>query len=308
MSKILITPKINPDLDGVACAYAYAKFLNITQKENQYVAGIYGKPQVEARFLLEKLKINNGLVYNPEDNFDKFIIVDASDVKGMPSIMRPLDVIEVIDHRETHKAMELFPNANIQIEPVGAAATLIFEKFKEISFPFDENIMFLLYGAIFSNTLNFKSDIVSDRDVEAVKFIGNNLTSLVPSGMIDEMFKYKTEYIIHNFEEVIKDDFKIFDYNGKLGIAQIEGFDFENLINIQKEQISDVLKKIKDENQLNYIFLTAADIKNGYNIFLVIDEITKRLLAGRMGLIFNADNVARNSKLLLRKQILPLII
>ena len=57
MNKILVTPKINPDLDGVACAYAYVQFLNMTDKENEYVAGIFGKPQIEAEFLLKKMNI-----------------------------------------------------------------------------------------------------------------------------------------------------------------------------------------------------------------------------------------------------------
>ena len=38
---ILVTPKINPDLDGVACAYVYASLLNVLDKENKYIAGIF---------------------------------------------------------------------------------------------------------------------------------------------------------------------------------------------------------------------------------------------------------------------------
>ena len=41
----------------------------------------------------------------------------------MPVVIRPQDVVEVIDHRLSNNAAELFPKAKIQIEPVGAAAT-----------------------------------------------------------------------------------------------------------------------------------------------------------------------------------------
>lgn len=308
MSKILITPKINPDLDGVACACAYAEFLNTKHKENQHVAGIYGRPHIEARFLLEKLNVKDEFSYNPTESFDKFIIVDASDAKGMPDIIRPEDVIEVIDHREAHQAQALFSNAKIQVEPVGAAATLIFEKIKQAAMPITDKLMFLLYGAIFSNTLNFKSSVVDQRDRESVKFIENNLSSLSVGGTIEEMFDYKTEYIKNNLEEVFRDDFKIFDYSGKLAIVQIEGFDLDNLVCDKKDEIKDILTKLKNESGLDYIFLTAADIKNAYNIFVAIDENTKLLLSRVLGLSFDDNGIARNTKLLLRKQIFPLLI
>ena len=307
MTKILITPKINPDLDGVASAYAYAKFLNATDKSHQYIAGLYGRPQIEARFLLEKLNIKDGIVFNPTNDFDKFIIVDASDLKGMPAIIRPQDVIEVIDHRATHNATALFPNAKIQIELVGAAATLILEKLKSTNF-LENQAGLLLYGAIFSNTLNFKSDLATDRDQEAVEFIDNNFNSLIPENIITAMFISKTTYINENLEEVLRDDFKIFDYSGKLGIAQIEGFDLNDLVNKKRTEINQILEKLKKENNLDYIFLTAADINNNQNIFLVIDKNSQNLLEKKLALTFNSNNIAQNPRLLLRKQILPLLL
>lgn len=306
MNTILITPKINPDLDGVACAYAYAAFLNIVDKENTYIAGIYGNPQSEAKFLFDKFNIKDGFILNPEIKFDKFIIVDASDIKGMPEIIRPQDVVEVIDHRETHKAEELFPNAKIQIEKVGAAATLIFEKIVGAKLPIDSNSVFLLFGAIFSNTLNFKSDIATERDIKAVKNLKDDYDVIIPLNLIDEMFEYKTNYIANNLKEVINSDFKTFD--GDLGIAQLEGFDLQNMISEKIEDIGNILKKVKIKFNLEYIFLTAPDIKNEYNVFVAIDEKTKSLLTKSINLSFDNNGIAKNNKLFLRKQLLPLLI
>jgi manganese-dependent inorganic pyrophosphatase len=306
MNKILITPKINPDLDGVACAYAYAQLLNIIDSQNQYIAGIYGEPQSEARFLLAKYNINEGLLFSPKIEFDKFIIVDASDIKGMPEIIRPQDVIEVIDHRAVHQAEKLFVNAKIQVEPVGAAATLIFEKLKAAKLAIKPESAHLLLGAIFSNTLNFKSDIVSTRDVFAKEFLIKDCHELIPMNFINEMFSYKTEYIINNLEKTITDDFKIFDNH--LGVAQLEGFNLEKVVNIKVKEIKEILQKIVKTNNLEYVFLTVADIKNGYNIFVAIDEKTKIILNKSMGLSFNNNGIAKNNKLFLRKQILPLLV
>lgn len=306
MKTILITPKINPDLDGVACAYVYTKLLNTLDKANKYIAGIYGKPQSEARFLLEKFNIKDGLIFNQKMEFDKFIIVDASDIKGMPEVIRPQDVVEVIDHREIHKAKGLFPSAKIQIEPVGAAATLIFEKIRETGLPINSNDVFLLFGAIFSNTLNFKSDIVSERDLKAIESLKNDYGVIIPSNLIDEMFQYKTEYIVNNLEEAMISDFKTFD--GGLGIAQLEGFDLQDVIDNKIGDIKEILKKIKEKLNLEYIFLTAPDVKNEYNLFVVIDEKTKSLLSKSIDLSFNNSGITKNNKLFLRKQLLPLLV
>lgn len=305
MNKILITPKINPDLDGVACVYAYAQLLSFLDKDNEYVAGIFGTPHSEAQFLINKFNITDVLIFNPELVFDKFILVDASDIKGMPTVIRPQDVVEVIDHRATHEAAVLFPNAKIHIELVGAAATLVLEKMKEANFKVDANSTYLLFAAIYSNTLNFKTN-VDTRDIEAVSFLSHNAAVEISPTLINEMFRYKTEYISNNLEEVIRVDFKTFD--GGLGIAQIEGFDLEYLVTKQREEISKALTKLKAEHNLKYIFLTAADINKGYNVFVAIDEDSKQLLSKSMTLVFNEEGIAKNDKLLLRKQILPLLI
>jgi manganese-dependent inorganic pyrophosphatase len=304
MSKILITAKISPDLDGVACAYAYAKLMNSVDKDNEYIAGIYGEPQIEVKYLLNRFCIKRDLFFNPKDKFDKFILVDASDTKGMPECLRPEDVIEVIDHREIHRAPELFPTAKIQVEKVGAAATLIFEKFQEMKMPIDSDSLYLLLGAIYSNTLNFKSDISTQRDIDAVVFL-RNLNTCIPTALIDEIFKHKTKFIFLNLEKVIINDFKYFDSN--LGIAQLEGFNLNDIVNKKHKKIELVLNKLKEKHNLKYIFLTAADIKNSYNIFVTIDEDTRLLLAKSMNLVFNEKGIAKNHKLLLRKQIMPLL-
>lgn len=305
MSKILITAKIGPDLDGVACAYAYAKLMNFVDKENEYVAGIYGEVQVEVKYLLNRFSIKKDLLLNPKDKFDKFIMVDASDTKGMPECLRPDDVVEVIDHREIHRAPELFPNAKIQIEKVGAAATLIFEKFQEMKMPIDSDSLYLLLGAIYSNTLNFKSDISTQRDIDAVVSLRNS-SNCIPTDLIDEMFNYKTEYIFHNLEEVIVGDFKYF--NNGLGIAQLEGFNLKEIVNKKHKKIELVLNKLKEKYGLKYIFLTAADIKNSHNIFVTVDEDTRLLLSKSMNLVFDEKGSAKNHRLLLRKQIMPLLL
>ena len=308
MGKILITPKINPDLDGVACAYAYSKLLNKIYSGNEYTAGIYGQAQNEALFLLDKFQINDVLSLNPVDiSFDEFIIVDASDTKGMPAVIRPQDVIEIVDHRETNKAREIFHRAKLDIELVGAAATLIFEKFQEMKQDIDFDSALLLYGAIFSNTLNLKNN-VDNRDLTAVTTLEEILRIRIsePKDIVDEMFQCKTKYIEENLEECIRSDFKHFDDG--LGVAQLEGFDMFKIITEHYSYIKGILDSVRNEFKLDKVFLTAADIRNGYNIFLAINNETAELLTDKMNIEFDVKGIAKSDRLYLRKQILPMFV
>jgi len=304
--KILITPKINPDLDGLACAYAYSKLLNVVDQDNEYVAGIFGQPHIEARFLLGKLGIKDTLHFNPETNFAKFIIVDASDLKGMPKIIRPEDVIEVVDHRIVHQAGKIFINAQINIELLGAAATLIFEKYQTQKIDFDYSSALLLYGAIFSNTLNFQVDIAGFRDREAVRALSEKFN--MPVDIINEMFQYKTDYSEDNLVESIRDDSKTFNLKTgqKISIAQIEGFDLENIFRLKEKEIGSALRELKAAAELDIIFLNLVDIKNGFNIIVTIDDESRLLLSDKLGLKF-IGNISRTDQLWLRKQIMPIL-
>ena len=96
MGKILVTPKINPDLDGTSCTLAYADLLNRTGKTVEGL--IFGESQSEVQYFVKKQGI---LIPTKPDGFnsdwENYILVDASSMKGMPKAVDPNKVIEIID-------------------------------------------------------------------------------------------------------------------------------------------------------------------------------------------------------------------
>ena len=54
---ILVTAYERPDLDGTACAFAYAEFLQKSRKDA--ICGIFGNPHREAQFVLERFDIKS---------------------------------------------------------------------------------------------------------------------------------------------------------------------------------------------------------------------------------------------------------
>jgi inorganic pyrophosphatase/exopolyphosphatase len=127
MPKTLITGAALPDIDAWACALAYADYLNQKTKTQDYVAKFEAKGHLSGQFVADYL----GLPYDilqQGDVFEQLILVDASERTGLPKMLDPEKVVEVIDHR-MYPHYDYFPKSRFRVEPVGAAATLIAEFF-----------------------------------------------------------------------------------------------------------------------------------------------------------------------------------
>lgn len=168
MKSIVVGGSAYADIDVLACISAYTQLLRLMNRE---AAGIISGPwnqTIPQSIKKWPLEIGNTLT-DPVDQCH-FILVDVSDPNFMEKFVPLERVIEVFDHHYGHELFwkQKLPNTT-NIGKVGACATLIWEKFKEHGFqsmisPVNAN---LLYTAIFANTLNFKSLVTSDRDVNA---------------------------------------------------------------------------------------------------------------------------------------------
>lgn len=301
--EIIITAYENPDLDGTASAYAYAEFLNKIF-DKKAIPAFFGKPHKEAMFVLKKIGFEN--FNKAEDLFSKekkFILVDSSDLNGISEKISPDQVIEVIDHRKIHQA-EVFNNAKIQIELVGAAATLVAEKFYQNNLDISESSAVLLYTAIISNTINFKAKITTDRDIKMTNWLKTKIN--IDDDFIHEMFVFKSQ-LDESLLQTMKNYLAFFNFfNKKIAIAQLEFVDLENFINNNLLEIKDCLEQIKKENNSDYCFLTAIDIEKGYNFFVALDEQTKNMLENIFDIKFTNDNYRREG-IIMRKEIVPLL-
>ena len=298
----LIIPYSNPDLDGVACAIGYEEYLS--SKAIQCKAAIFGEPQSEARFVLEKNSIPQPEnAQNLIHDVDEVILVDASDTIGISSQISREKVIEVIDHRIHFKKTD-FPNAKFQIEPVGAAATLIAEKFYKNNVNISTNTSLLLYSAIISNTINFKTGNTTQRDIHICDQISRNV--IIPSDWCDRMFQYKSNNFVVSFESFVNNYSGFFHLNFyDLIITQIEVVDIREFVILNEKDLIDIFKKTKRSYPEYLCMFNIVDIKNGFNIFFTLDEGMMILLKKRFNVVFHY-NYAVYDKVILRKELISI--
>lgn len=302
MKPILVTSYVNPDLDGVAGAIGYAEFLQ--KSGTSAVVGIIGEPHDEARYMLDRFGFRYPPLIQNANDYDDVILVDASDLNGLEGKVVPEKVMEVIDHRKVNGAHQ-FPRAKIQIELVGAAATLVAEKFMKNSTEISKESATLIYCAIISNTLNFKGSVTTERDKIAAEWL-NHIASL-PEHFWKELFIAKSDLTGTKLAERINGDFAWFALgNKKVGIAQLEIIGAKQLIDTRGNEIIEALEKTKNDMNLDIIFQNTIELDEGRNYLVTDDSAAKTLLENVLGVQFYGI-VAERQPVLMRKQIVPLL-
>ncbi len=304
--KIFVTSYKNPDLDGFGSAYAYAEFLNLQGIDA--VHGVFGTPRNEVGFVLKEFDIKyDQKSENLLGDYPEVVLADASSLPGLPSQINPKSVVEIIDHRKVHEA-ENFPNAKAQLELVGAAATLIAEKFYHAGIEPSKESAVLLFFGIVSNTINFKNNVTTDRDRKIGEWL--KVFFEFKEGQIDRFFESKVK-ISDSVEKSL--DYKIisyavpFDFGGNsIGIAQLEMVDVENFINSNLDEIEKRLEELKKDRDIDLVFLTCVDLKEYFNLYVCFEEKMKTILSTTLGLEFTGA-LAKKDGILMRKEIAPIL-
>lgn len=302
MKPILVTCYVNPDLDGLAGVVAYAEFLNKTGRPAR--TAIFGSPHDEAKYVTSRFKLTGPEEIANADGYEEVILVDASDLNGLEGRVAPEKIIEIIDHRKINEA-EKFTRAKVQIELVGAAATLIAEKFKEAGVPISRESAILIYSAIISNTLNFKGSVTTERDRNIAQWLKQFIE--IPDNYSQELFVAKSDLSGAKLAQRIESDFAWFILGGKrVSIAQLEIIGAEELIEERSEEIILILNKLKIDLNIDSIFLNIIELEKLKNFIVALDDSTKNLLEKVLDIKF-VGNVAVRNQLIMRKQIVPLI-
>ena len=237
-------------------------------------------------------------------NLERVVLVDASELRDLDKFIKPETVIEIIDHRKVNDAA-FFKNAKIQIELVGSAATLIAEKFYMNKIEISRDAATLLYGAIISNTLNFRSKNTTDRDRRMAEWLNKKFK--FPQTFADDMFRAKSDVAAEKLAQRIEADFAWFAFGiRKIGFAQLEIMDAKIVAETRKTEIFNILNTLKTKENLDDIFISLIDLGAGYNIFIAENPSMQSILANILGVMFQ-DDIATRPGFMMRKEITPLL-
>lgn len=298
MPKTLITTTLNPDLDDFASSYAYYKLLSNGSED--FELSFYGKFQPEAQFVIDRFVIDDFKI-DKREKYEEFILLDDSNPEKIPDMVRKELVKEIIDHHDIELARQNYPSANINIEQVGATATLVFQKYTEYKRDPSLLVARLLLASILTSTLNLQSHNTTDKDKSAVEYL-KNLYDL-DEKLAFAVFDYKTAYIKNNLINTLRNDLKVVDINGiKIAITQLEVTGAEEIVQKNMHVIKQTNESLRKREGAKYAFLTAVDIKEGVTILVAEDVMLIQMLQDKLHITFGEERAVIYD-FLLRKEI-----
>lgn len=294
MSIVVMGGSAYTDIDVLACAAAYKQLLQLQGWQAfAFVQGPWNQT-IPVAIKQWQIDVEDRSFRVGADS--QFVLVDFSDPKY---VNVDLDsVIEVFDHHYGHEVYwkdRIGVKANI--EKVGACATLIWERFKtaQLADKITAVNANLLYTAIFANTLDFKSDVTTQRDIDAANEL--LLYTRLPADWKEQYYtQIETEFLQNAQKSLLEDTKRI----------TIDGADF-NFGQIELAHARNFIDRFCAPNQEKWI-INIVSIQEGCSyIFCNIESLIEDLKQITSSAVTNAANgmeLLVTSRLWLRKELL----
>lgn len=301
MKRKVVTSYINPDMDGISLMYAYTEYLRKNGESADYY--FEGSLKKEVEIILDKFNIKLENISDISDE-DEIVLVDTNYLRELSEKVKPEKIVEIIDHHNKEDWINDYKNISVNIELIGAAATLVAERFKNNNVSISRESAILLYYGIISNTMNLKIKLTSQKDIEMANWLKTQVPEITDD-VTKEIFEKKSE-IGDNLREEMEVEFKDQFMSISWSMGQLEVANVCDFLNKYEDKIRNILDVVSKENDVDYISVNCMDIINGYSMIVVNNESTARLISDATGIKFN-NLKAKVNELISRKEIVKII-
>lgn len=284
------------DIDAYAGCIAYAELLRLSGEDA--VAVLPGTLNGSIPHELRQLDVTYQTSWQTTAD-DTFRLVDISDPKYVARCVVIDQVSEVIDHREGNDEYWSKRGVISQIEPIGAAATIIEERWQAsgLYHKMSTATAVLLASAILDNSLYFRAHISTERDKRAYERLCEHAS--ISDDWPMHYFSACEEEAFADIAAALKCDTKhvMFDVLGdEVAIGQLAVWDGKKALN-ERGAIVDTMQADNEPWMASIL-----SISEGVNYFLTTNRSLQRLLAQKFDCVF-VNDMAQTNRLWLRKEI-----
>ena len=295
MGKYIVTSYEHPDLDGISSMYAYSEYLNKTGKSSRYYVreNIKTEPHIVCDMF--------GIELDSVDEIEKdanIVLVDTNNPKMVPFVDES-KIVEIIDHHKLR--LDLPEYITYEIEEIGAAATLVADRFRKNNIPISRNSAILLYYGIMSNSFALKSSNTSQRDIEVAKWLEEQCNE-ISKEKIEEIFRAKSVFK-SSLKDEVEAEIPLECGDIRMTVGQLEIVDAEKFIENNKEELMEVCNYLIDRFKYDCLIINIIDTIGGYSILFSPNENTDKFIKDKFGYEIK-NNICKNSKLVQRKEII----
>ena len=260
---------LNPDTDTICSALVYEDYLK--QKGEEVKAYALGHLNNETKLVFKKFSVEKPEHVHEIPKNSKIILLDHNEETQSIHNINDLDIVEIIDHHKVK--LETDKPIKIHIEPLGSSCSIIAKKYFQSNLELTPTNASLLLAGIISDTLYFRSPTTTQEDKELAEKL-NKIAKIEDLEKFSlEMFNAKSDLGDIDTEELIKLDYKIFNFaeGQKFGIGVMETTNKDFGLN-RKDEIISKLKEIKEKDNLQGVYFSIIDILNEESYTLCADE------------------------------------
>lgn len=299
--KIYIIGHKYPDLDSVIASISYATLKNQLEKTKKYHPAITGEINKITKFVLKKYNFNKPKILENIKN-KKIILVDHNEFSQSAKGVEKAKIIEILDHHKVN--FQYSEPIKFTTLPLGSTNSIIYNLNKKHNIKINKNMAGIMLSAILDDTVITKSPTCTEIDKKIIKELSKlaKIDNWKKYGI--EMFKIKSNVSDKTAQEIIKLDFKDFNFKaGKFGIGQIETVDLLELKK-REEELLKKLTKLKNTENYHSVILFITDIIKEGSLFLIATNDQKKIEQALKAKLEN-NKVYINGIISRKKQVIP---
>jgi manganese-dependent inorganic pyrophosphatase len=308
--KTYVIGHLKPDTDSVVSAMALAEFYRQTPSFNrQNAEAVITEPiNNETAFLLNKFAVASPKIITANDiqPEDQIVLVDHNEAYQRLTGIKNEQIVEIIDH---HKAnLSLKQPIFMTFKTWGSSATVVYYLLKENGFTPDKKLAGLMLSAILSDTVGFKSSTCTDQDIKTAKKLADLAEIDDLEALTLEIFKAKSDLSQLTCQQMVKNDYKIFDFAGKkVLIDQLETVEQAQLISEKKDCLLKAMEEVKEELGVALIFVVISDILQVNSKILLLGTAEQAIAQKAFATKATNQIIDIGAKLSRKKEIAPAI-
>ena len=188
----------------------------------------------------------------------QLILVDHNEVSQAVDNIESAEILEIIDHHRLG-SLETMAPVYFRNQPVGCTATIMYQIYQEKRLDIPPSIAGLLYAAIISDTLMFRSPTCTAVDRNAAERLAE-IAGINCEDFAAEMFAAGSRLKGKSPEEIFYQDFKKFELNKEsFGVGQINSMNPDELGEIKKRLLPYMEKALGSHGE-SMLFFMLTDI------------------------------------------------
>lgn len=194
------------------------------------------------------------------------IMVDHNEAGQSIKGIETASIVEIVDHHRLDAVKTELPIL-IDARPLGSTCTIVWQQYLAHGVMPDPDVAKMLLTGVLSDTLILKSPTTTETDRTTVQQL-SRLCGVEYQKFGEMLYSVTSNLATKDPETAIKSDFKMYESSGvKVGIGQCETTTLAN-IDEYAEMYLRSLKKVRDQNGLDWAMLMVTDVLSEESILL----------------------------------------